>query len=210
MNRILPNEIEIAKIAKAEETEASESANLIKRLDIQSHAALQLALGWTAEVKEKIDELEAKRCSFVDPLRESMAAINGFFKPAIESLKDAESALKNKIAGYSTACVQKRDKLLASVEAAPESERAAIIQASEATEPPKLAGLSIRETWSGSIVDVNALIDWAVSNNRRELLNVDVGSLVAITKAKNCDPGIPGWKAEKKTSVAVTTSKVKK
>lgn len=71
-------------------------------------------------------------------------------------------------------------------------EASAAIEAASA-DVVDLAGVSVREEWTGEVVDA-ALIP-------REYLCPDVAKLEAITRATAGDPKIPGWRAFSRPAV---------
>lgn len=196
----------IAPVAQAESEDASKVSALIAGKEIRDDDGLREAVAWTAEIKSKWAEVDEKRKGFTDPLRRVIDEINAFFRPALESLKEAEAGLKAKILEHVEGRLQGRKEALAEVAGMPDvAKRAIIVQHAEALLPPKISGLSIRESWTGELVDPLATIDWCITEHQ-ELLLVHVKGLEALTKAAGRDPGIPGWRAFVKQTVAIGKS----
>lgn len=206
----VPQDIEIAKAVNPDKEEASQALQFIKQMDILTHSGLTNAIGIVADIKKKADYVDEKRKSFVDPLRKVVDDINAFFKEPLSDLAEAEKALKSKISGYCTKKMEEHDEILDTME--PEQDTAtkrAILDRADRCVPPKISGMSLREAWGGKVDNPEALIQWAIENNRLELLLPNEKALKALTKTQARDPKIPGWKAERKHSVAITVSKIK-
>ena len=206
----IPKIKDVSKDAAPEVQDAEKSTALVKTVVIEEDDAMELAVRMAAEIKEKHDEVDAKRRSWVDPLRMVVDDINAFFNPALEALKKAESTIKIKVASYVESNLAKRDHILRTVNLTPVEKRATCLEKADKLIPRKVSGLSIREGWSGSVVDKGDLIKWAVEEGRYEFLNVDEKALKAVTKAAGRDPEIPGWQARPTRTVVVTPSKVKR
>jgi hypothetical protein len=208
---MIPKMNEVDEAARPEVLDARKAAELIARVEVHNNTQLQTAVSWIAEVKEKFEEVDKKRKSFVDPLKKVITEINDFFAPALDALGGAESTLKALVVEYVTESLKRSDAELAQVpNVESPAARAAIVKRAAELVPSKVNGLSVRESWTGPVSDTAALVQWAVANQRDELLLVDEKALAALTKAAGRDPQIPGWTAEVKCTVAITTSKVKK
>jgi len=128
--------------------------------------------------------------------------LNAFFKPPLEWLDKCEAILKKKLVSFVNGEAEKRDQLLLQAGAADDSELSEeLIEQAETHVPPKVAGVSMRTTWTGKVVDADKI--------PREYMIPNLKVLNALTKAKAGDPDIAGWKATPKTSPAITVSKVK-
>ena len=204
------NTAEIAAAAAPEVADAQACEALIARTSVSTDAELQVAISWIAEIKRKAEAVDEKRRSFVDPLRRVIDEINEFFRPALDSLKGAETVLKGKVSEHMEACEAQRRNLLAQVAGAEPGDRTALVEAAGATTPAKVEGMSVRETWTGEVSDAAALTQWIVVNRRFELLSINERALVALTQAAGRDPAIPGWTATLKRTVAVTSGRVRR
>lgn len=193
-------------VANTEET--TKVSDLVARTSVHDNVTMETAVKWTAEVKVQREAIDAKRKSWVEPLNAVVKDINNSFRPAIEGLKASEQALKDKISAHVSSSLARRDMLLASVQSAPPESRQAVVAEVESLAVAEVKGLSIRENWTGSVTDREALIDWCLANNRRDLLGVNEKSLKAMTKATGRDLGIPGWTATCNRTSVVTPSRV--
>lgn len=211
MSIILPKMTDIGKAAEPEILDANKVKELIDRTLVRNDGEARVAVSWIAEIKEKWEAVDAKRKSFVDPLRKVVDDINGFFKPALEALKDAENGLKDRVRDHVELCASHRDALLARVQVTEDpADRQKLVTQAGSFVPAKVDGLSIWETWEGEVADAGLLLGWAISEGRRDLLTVDVAALKALTKAAARDPGIPGWRASVRRSMVITSAKVRK
>jgi len=205
----IPKDIDVRAASEPAVTEAEQVNDLCIGFNVTNNDSLKAAVKWIAEIKTHATTIEEKRRSFVDPIRESIDRINNFFKPALDRLSDAERTLKNKVSSYTIAAAVERDRLLASIDPnAGVDEKCGILAKADTFAPPKIPGLALRESWQGKVTDPAAVVKWAVESGRLELLNVDPKALVVLARAADRDPEIPGFKASRVRSVAITPSKV--
>jgi len=205
--------IQIAQAEKAAESCIAEGTAIeeaCRGTIINSHQGLKIAVGALADIKVNYKRVDEQRRSFIDPLGEVIDKLNAVFGPALDALASAEKIMKAKVAEYTEGKLAERDELLAEVQnQEDQKDRVDLIDRASRLAPPPIPGLAVRETWGGKVVDAKALIRWAIDEERFDLLKVDEKLLVAITKAAGADPGIPGWAAEVKRSVAITPAKVR-
>lgn len=206
----IPKLTEVRKSAAPVTSDAEKALELIESLSVTTHADLETAVVWTAEVKSKFDEIDGKRKSWVDPLRAVIDDINATFKPALDSLKKAEKSIKASISDYVNENAEKRNALLAEAGGKTNGSQLALLEKADQYLPPKIKGMSIREKWTGEIYDADALLDFIIENDRYDLLMPNIKALESLTKAAGRDPGIPGWNAYQSNVVAITPSKVVK
>ena len=185
--------------------DAEASLDFIKRYQIETGAQFAGAVRMVAEIKTKFGEVDARRKQYTSKLADLVDQFNGEFKPGLEALKEAEKTLKDKLAGFAkTTTEQRAALLLAASEAAEAGDQAkadALIAEAAGCEVPEVKGCSIRDVWTGEIEDAEAI--------PREYLIPDEKALKAITKARKCDPKIPGWRAYPQPSVTITVSRVR-
>lgn len=165
------------------------AVELIERLVIAKAADLEVASNWLVEVAKTHDRFDAKRKEWTDPLNKVVKSINAAFKPALDSLKACESTIKGKIGDYhADQAARQRAAIAAAAEAVKIGDagaaKAALIAASATVVD---GGASVSTYWDGDVVDASQI--------PREYLVPDVAMLRAVTKARGCDPGIPGWAA---------------
>ena len=194
--------VKAGELALEYKTDAEKSHEFIGEMTVASAPQYEAAASMCADVISQAKEIDAKRREFVDPLNEVVKNLNAFFKPPLEWLDKCEAILKKKLVLFVNNEAEKRDQLLLQAGESDDSELSEeLIEKAETHVPPALAGVSMRTTWIGEVVDPDKI--------PREYLIPDVKVLNALTKAKAGDPGIPGWKATPKTSPAITVSKVK-
>lgn len=204
------NLLEIEKAATPAREEAEGIEQFARGWSLREHTDLEKSAQIIAEIKEQAEKIDGVRRKFTTPLRDVISEINGFFEPALSALGNAEEVIKTHVVLYLDKCTRERGEALALVESTPEDKRGALLSRAEASVPPKVAGMSVRENWTGEVTDTEAVIRWAVENNRHDVLTVNSKALVALTKAMGRDPIIPGWSAHCDHSIAVTVGKVKK
>lgn len=197
----VPNMIEVSAVAMTEASEARQALDYVRAsVLVEAQDALRQAVKMIAEMKDARDAVDTKRRSFIDPLRKSIAAIDDFFGPAIESLEECERILKERIDAFVQRQGAERDRMLLEAgDAARDGNRemaAALVMTADARIVEKVPGLAIRETWDGEVVDAAAL--------PREYLVPDMKALRARTQSTKGDPQIPGWRAFVKRVVAIT------
>lgn len=186
--------------------DAQASLDFIRDYKIQTGSDFVGAVRMVAEIKGKWSEVDAKRKQYTSKLAELVDQFNGEFKPGLEALKEAEKTLKDKLGGFAKDQADRRAATLRKASAAAEAGNIAaadaLIAEAETCEVPEVKGCSIREVWTGEVEDPEAI--------PREFLIPDEKQLKAITKAKKCDPKIPGWRAYPEPSVTITVSRVQR
>lgn len=194
---------EAALTARDETVEASEALAFVDTVTIDSAESFEAAVLMTAEIKAQRAKIDGARQSFVKPLNDVVKAINDFFRPAITAYDRAEALLKQRALAYQAEADRQREALLREAE---ERMQDGDVSAAETTIAvaatavvPKVAGASTRIDWTGEVVDADAI--------PREYMIPDVAKLEAVTKALKKDPNIPGWRAFKKTGMAVRKAK---
>ena len=194
--------VKASELALEYKTDAEKVEGFIKEMAVGNASQYEAAASMCADVITQAKEIDGKRREFVDPLNEVVKNLNAFFKPALEHLDKCESLIKKKLVSFVNSEVEKRDQLLLQAGQQDESAIAEeLIEKAEEHVPPKVAGVSMRTTWVGEVVDPDEI--------PREYMIPDLKTLKALTKAKGGDPGIPGWKATPSTSPSITASKVK-
>lgn len=196
---------EVTQAAGPTAKDAAASLDFIKGHTIETGAQFAGAVRMIAEIKSQWTAVDAKRKSYTAKLAEVVDQFNAEFKPPLEALKEAEKTLKEKLAGFAKARAEQRAALLLeAAEASEAGDRAkaeALIAEAAGCEVPAVKGCSIRDVWTGEVVDAEAI--------PREYLIPDEKTLKALSKARKCDPGIPGWRAYPSPTVTITVSKVR-
>lgn len=103
---------------------------------------------------------------------------------ADERARREREALERRAAAAKKPETQERLKEQAAAVAAPVIAVAANI--------PKAAGISTREVWKASVVDVAALLEWVVANKRFDLITPNQAMLDGMAKALKGRANVPG------------------
>lgn len=109
------------------------------------------------EVKAKHKELDDRRKEVTGPLNQTVKTINGWFKPALDTLESAEKKLKAKVALYLTEREAKAREALALAAAAQTAQEASAALASAPAPAAMPQGMSMRQIWKWRIVDESAV-----------------------------------------------------
>ena len=170
-------EIRVPEISIEDDlADIDEAAEIIDAIKIESHNDLRQAVAMTATVKETAKELDEKRQSWTKPLNDVVSSINETFSPAQTALANAERKLKALINKYLLERYEKHDTLLDQVKDADDETRKVLLARVEDCIPPKVTGLSVRESKTGKVVDHDTLVQWLVTNNRWECVSVIIRS----------------------------------
>lgn len=180
----------------ADKSDALSVATLIQRTVVTCHATAEQAVGWTQEIKLKMKELEAKREAWVGPLKQVLKDMDATFKAVVGPLEEAEDVLKAKVVAWWEEMQKERERLLESVSAAPESERASILEAAASLEPKPIPGASFRQVDEVVVEDETRAFNWALENDT-SLLTLDKKALA------RCKEEVPGVVYAKKTTLAI-------
>ena len=105
------NETENEQV-KALVVQATELSDNAGRYVIANNDALEGAADLVKQIKGKYNELDALRKSLTAPLDESKKRIMAFFKPPLERLASAESAIKGGIVSFSQEQERKRQEAI--------------------------------------------------------------------------------------------------
>ena len=155
------------EVVKARAFEAAkeniEFLEVVKEYVIQNDDEYADAAELLKVVKHKFKVLDDERTISVKPLNDEVKEINAWFKPALDRLKECETALKKIMGSYSLAKQQEQQRLLAeaskAAEAAlvtasnPQQNVMQLVQQATAAQAPKVAGVSVSKVWKWELVD---------------------------------------------------------
>lgn len=174
----------------------------VRGLRVTDAGELEQVSGFARELVKKKDALDAERKAAVGPLNEVVKRINGWFKPAIETLTDAERHCKRLIGDYQLRYAEEQRRQFAAAQAAmvagDMSATTAALAASSAAAPSAAVGVGVREVWRAEVVDAAAV--------PREYLIVNEKALGAVARSVpkgGTPPTIPGVRFSKDTQVSV-------
>jgi hypothetical protein len=202
----LPEMGQVTTAADKDVAEARQALEFIGGLGVTNDAELQTAISMTAEVKEKHGQVGQTVAYFTDPAKKWIDLVRGAWKPALDSLLQAEKLLKGKVSTHVQEREAKRDELLVQ---GGKGDQQALAEA-DALITPKVDGLSLRESWKTQVTDPAALVAWCVAESQLQFVVPNEKVLKAHVKALGRDPQIPGLLAKRDVSVAVTVDKVKR
>ena len=188
---------------------------------VDSDEMAALAAAELGTIKGRVKELDEERKSITKPMDDAKKAVMDIYKPAIEKLGQAETALKTSLLTYQTE--QQRIADLAAAEEARKAReeaeklraKAEKMEARGKTEdadalrnvaamtvaaprtvaaPTKLAGTSVRKVWKANVTDRSAAIKALAENPAyQHLLTIDEAALNKLAAAmKNPNSPIPG------------------
>jgi len=192
-----------------------------KAIKVDSPEMAEIAASELVTIKTRAKDLDEERKSITKPMDDAKKAVMDIYKPAIERLGQAETALKDAISGYQKE--QRRLADLAAAEAARKAREEAEKMAAKAekleakgkaedaealrnvaamtaaapvtvSRPTKLAGVSTRKVWKANVADRAAAIKAMADNPAyQHLLTIDESALTKLAAAmKTPNSPIPG------------------
>ena len=189
-----------------------------KAIKVDSPEMAEIAAAELVNIKARVKDLDEERKRITKPMDDAKKAVMDIYKPAIERLGQAETALKDAISNYQKE--QRRLADLAAAEAARKAReeaqklaaKAEKLEAKGKTEdaeamrnvaamtvaapvtvaaPTKLAGVSLRKTWKASVTDRAAAIKAMADNPAyQHLLTIDESALNKLAAAMK-NPNCP-------------------
>jgi len=182
----------------------------IKEMVIESDPEYDFASQVLREVKTKTKETKAMKDSATKPLKQVAKTIDGWFKPALDAMKEAEAVIKRGMSDYLV--LKERNRVKAMQEAQALIEAAKKTPAPEAKEAAKEAardlivgsqsdaaseGISQIEVWGFEIMDASLL--------PREYLMPNEAAIKAMVKLQKQDTQIAGVKVVKSFQIRART-----
>jgi len=145
---------------------AEESAGMLAMLgtfEVTTKASFEECAAILKDVTHRVKWLDEERKVSVDPLNQEVKRINGWFKPALDRLKEIQTTIKTAMGRYEmrqreeqhrlmTAAATEAQRVLATHPDGMSGARALVQQAAEA-QAPQVAGVSGREVWTWAVVD---------------------------------------------------------
>lgn len=179
------------------------------------------------EIKSKIKYIEFERKKITDPIRSGLEAVMNLFRKPIDNLTEAQNIISKSMADYNRKkdeairIEQEAIRKAQETEAKKLQERAAKAEANGKldkaeelkqqaelkqaiipqvmAEKPKVAGLTEKEYWKATVVDINALLNHCLSTGDG-LVVPDMKALDGIARTTKGTMKIPGviFTSEKK------------
>lgn len=195
----MPDLVAVSKDTEKDRTAAGEQLAVVRSVAIVDAEDYKAAAQSIALIKQRFEEIDSKRRSWVDPLNGVIKSLNAFCKPALDFYSTAEREMKLKLVAYANAQAEAQDAAVEKMaKAKTPGDKKKLLAAIDASTVPRIGGVSMRTTWTGRVVDASKL--------PREYLVPNEALLKAATRSKNGDPKIPGWEAFPETIAAVSTT----
>jgi hypothetical protein len=162
--------IDLAEKQQMADDAASESAQMLTMLrafEITTKETFSECAAILKDVTGRIKFLDEERKIAVEPLNQEVKRINGWFKPALDRLKEIQTTIKTQMGAYELRQRQEQERLMAA--AAEEARRVlvtqpdgmqstqALVQQAANAAAPQVAGVSGRAVWSWEIEDADKL-----------------------------------------------------
>lgn len=162
--------MDLAQKEKLAQDAANESEGMLSMLhsfEVTTKDSFEECAAILKDVTGRIKFLDEERKVSVEPLNQEVKRINGWFKPALDRLKEIQTTIKSAMGRYEVRQREEQQRLMAA--AAAEAQRVlatnpegmasaqALVTQAAAAQAPQVAGVSGREVWSWEVVDEAAL-----------------------------------------------------
>lgn len=162
--------MDLAQKEKLAQDAADESEGMLSMLhsfEVTTKDSFEECAAILKDVTGRIKFLDEERKVSVEPLNQEVKRINGWFKPALDRLKEIQTTIKSAMGRYEVRQREEQQRLMAA--AAAEAQRVlatnpegmasaqALVTQAAAAQAPQVAGVSGREVWSWEVVDEAAL-----------------------------------------------------
>lgn len=155
------------QIAREAAEESATMLALVQAFEVTTKESFEECAAILKDVTHRIKFLDEERKLSVEPLNQEVKRINGWFKPALDRLKDIQTKIKSAMGRYELRQREEEQRLmaLAAAEAQrvlatdPEGMSAAkgLVAQSAAARAPQVAGVSGREVWTWEVEDESKL-----------------------------------------------------
>lgn len=155
------------KLAQDAANETESMLALLHSFEVTTKESFEECAAILKDVTGRIKFLDEERKISVEPLNQEVKRINGWFKPALDRLKDIQTTIKSAMARYEVRQREEQQRLMAA--AAAEAQRVlatspegmvkaqALVTEAAAAQAPQVSGVSGREVWTWEVVDEAAL-----------------------------------------------------
>ena len=176
-------------------TDAVQWAEAASLIVVETETDYTTAAQCLAEVKTKARDLEAQRQAATKPLLEAKRTVDGWFKPALDSLAKAEGAFKMAIARYQDlARAAMRAAMAEAQKAETATEMVAALAVVDEVKAPVVKGLSSRTVYKFDLLDAEKL--------PREYLVPDLKKIGAVVRTLGEGANIPGVRIYSETQIS--------
>jgi hypothetical protein len=186
-----PRMADVDSFIKGIHKQAEQTVDAIRGLVIRTHDDYVRAAEDLKATAQLFTVVDAKRKSWVEPLKAVAKDIDDTFRPVTKALKEGEELLKEKIAGWAASSQEQltiaRREAAAAAQAGQHVKTERILAQAEALVIPELEGVGVKTHWTGEVLDPELI--------PREYLMPNIEKLEAATSAAEGDPKIPGWRA---------------
>lgn len=167
MTTTMVNLAQKEKLAQDAANESESMLALLHSFEVTTKESFEECAAILKDVTGRIKFLDEERKVSVDPLNQEVKRINGWFKPALDRLKDIQTTIKSAMARYEVRQREEQQRLMAA--AAVEAQRVlvtnpegmagaqALVTQAAAAQAPTVSGVSGREVWTWEVVDEAAL-----------------------------------------------------
>lgn len=189
---------------------------------IVDQESLELAKDEMNAMTKRIKELETARKSITGPLDQAKKGVMELFRPAVDSLKDSVSIIKDGISTYLLEQERKAAEERAKAEAAAAAERKAIEEKAKEAETPqqaealqqaaqlvvaevpekkveKVSGMSTSKKWKAKVTDLQAFLAYVVEHpelaNCIEIKTSVLERFITATGGTVTIPGVEAFQA---------------
>lgn len=162
--------MELTKKEQLAQAAAEESASMLAMLgtfEVTTKASFEECASILKDVTHRIKWLDEERKVSVEPLNQEVKRINGWFKPALDRLKEIQTTIKSAMSRYEIRQREEQQRLMAA--AAIEAQRVlatnpegmasahTLVQQAAEAQAPQVTGVSGREVWTWEVVDETQL-----------------------------------------------------
>lgn len=167
MTTTMVNLAQKEKLAQDAANESESMLALLHSFEVTTKESFEECAAILKDVTGRIKFLDEERKISVEPLNHEVKRINGWFKPALDRLKDIQTTIKSAMARYEVRQREEQQRLMAA--AAAEAQRVlvtnpegmagaqALVTQAAAAQAPTVSGVSGREVWTWEVVDEVAL-----------------------------------------------------
>ena len=158
--------VELTQKEQLAQAAADESASMLAMLgsfEVTTKESFEECAFILKDVTHRIKWLDEERKVSVDPLNQEVKRINGWFKPALDRLKEIQTTIKSAMSRYEVRQREEQQRLMAAAAAeaqrvlatSPEGMASAqtLVQQAAQTQALQVAGVSGREVWTWEVVD---------------------------------------------------------
>lgn len=155
------------RLAQDAANESESMLALLHAFEITTKDSFEECAAILKDVTGRIKCLDEERKVSVEPLNQEVKRINGWFKPALDRLKEIQTTIKGAMGRYEVRQREEQQRLMAA--AAAEAQRVlatspegmagaqALVTQAAAAQAPTVTGVSGREVWEWEVVDEAAL-----------------------------------------------------